>query len=290
MRCTNAGADYDPEDVQWTCQASLPTEFKLGSTEVVCEGYESPEDPFVLKGSCGVEYRLILTEEGERRFGERVDDGGYEDDGYGYGGGSGYGAGKKGKGGMGEMLFTVVFWAIFLGERSIFSFTCLCSTVKLTRSTGIIGLIAKSIWTGGGGGNNAVGRRPGNGWGGGYGGGGGGDEDGHDDSPPPYSPYSKQNSRSAPSSSSWRPGLFSGAAAGAAAGYALGSRNNNSNRGPSTGQAGPSNWFGNSNSNSGAGPSRSSFGGGGGGSSASPPSSSGGARYESTGFGGSRRR
>ena len=39
MRCTNAGADYDPEDVQWTCQASLPTEFKLGSTEVVCEGY-----------------------------------------------------------------------------------------------------------------------------------------------------------------------------------------------------------------------------------------------------------
>jgi hypothetical protein len=110
MRCTNAGADYAPEDVQWTCQASLPTEFKLGSTEVVCEGYESSEDPFVLKGSCGVEYRLILTEEGERRFGERVDDVGgygYEDD-Y-YGGGNG----RRGKGGM---LFTVVFWAIFLGE------------------------------------------------------------------------------------------------------------------------------------------------------------------------------
>ena len=72
MRCTNAGADYAPEDVQWTCQASLPSEFKLGSTEVVCEGYESPEDPYVLKGSCGVEYRLILTEAGERRFGERT--------------------------------------------------------------------------------------------------------------------------------------------------------------------------------------------------------------------------
>jgi hypothetical protein len=111
MRCTNAGADYAPEDVQWTCQASLPAEFKLGSTEVVCEGYESPEDPFVLKGSCGVEYRLVLTEVGERRFGEGVvDDGGYEDDGH-YRGGS-----RKGKGGLGEMLFTVVFWAIFLGE------------------------------------------------------------------------------------------------------------------------------------------------------------------------------
>jgi hypothetical protein len=280
MRCTNAGADYDAEDVQWTCQASLPSEFKLGSTEVVCEGYASPEDPYVLKGSCGVEYRLILTEAGERRFGERVDDGGEDD--Y-YGGGSGYESGKKG--GVGGMLFTVVFWAIFLGEKLVFELAFWYDQANAI--TGIIGLIAKSIWTGGGGGNNAVGRRPGNGWGGGYGGGGGGDEDGHDDPPPPYDqspPYSKQNSRSTPSSSSWRPGLFSGAAAGAAAGYAMGSRNNN--RGPSAGQAGPSNWFG--NSNNGAGSSRSSFGGGGG-SSASPPSS-GGARYESTGFGGSRRR
>ena len=116
MRCTNAGADYAPEDVQWTCQASLPSEFKLGSTEVVCEGYESPEDPFVLKGSCGVEYRLILTEAGERRFGERVDDGYHDEDGY-YGGG-GSSSSRKGKGGMGETLFTVVFWAVFLGEIS----------------------------------------------------------------------------------------------------------------------------------------------------------------------------
>ena len=113
MRCTNAGADYAPEDVQWTCQASLPSEFKLGSTEVVCEGYESPEDPYVLKGSCGVEYRLILTEAGERRFGERVDDGYHDEDGYYGGGGS---SSRKGKGGMGETLFTVVFWAVFLGE------------------------------------------------------------------------------------------------------------------------------------------------------------------------------
>ena len=54
MRCTNAGADYAPENVQWTCQASLPSEFKLGSTEVVCEGYESPEDPYVLRGVVGL--------------------------------------------------------------------------------------------------------------------------------------------------------------------------------------------------------------------------------------------
>lgn len=40
MRCKNAGSEYDIEDIQWTCQASLPLEFKLGSTEVVCEQYD----------------------------------------------------------------------------------------------------------------------------------------------------------------------------------------------------------------------------------------------------------
>ncbi|EKG09866.1 hypothetical protein MPH_13073 [Macrophomina phaseolina MS6] len=71
MRCKNAGSDYDDENVQWTCQASLPEEFKLGSTDVICEGYDSPEDPFVLKGSCGVEYRLMLTPKGVEKYGDR---------------------------------------------------------------------------------------------------------------------------------------------------------------------------------------------------------------------------
>ena len=67
MRCENAGSEYDAEDVQWTCRASLPADFKLGSTDVICEGYDDPDDPYVLKGSCGVEYRLILTDQGEVR-------------------------------------------------------------------------------------------------------------------------------------------------------------------------------------------------------------------------------
>ncbi|KAL3432168.1 hypothetical protein BDV09DRAFT_187720 [Aspergillus tetrazonus] len=70
MRCVNDGYGYDEEDVQWTCTASLPGEFKLGSTDVVCEGYRNADDPYVLKGSCGVEYRLLLTELGERKFGQ----------------------------------------------------------------------------------------------------------------------------------------------------------------------------------------------------------------------------
>ncbi|KXJ94296.1 hypothetical protein Micbo1qcDRAFT_159393, partial [Microdochium bolleyi] len=68
MRCTNQGAGYDSEDIQWSCSASLPAELKLGSTDVICEGYASSEDPYVLKGSCGVEYRLALTKEGEARY------------------------------------------------------------------------------------------------------------------------------------------------------------------------------------------------------------------------------
>ncbi|OQO03716.1 hypothetical protein B0A48_10381 [Cryoendolithus antarcticus] len=46
MRCTNSGRGYGKEDIEWTCQAELPEEFKLGSTQVVCEGYEGPEDEY----------------------------------------------------------------------------------------------------------------------------------------------------------------------------------------------------------------------------------------------------
>ncbi|KAF4581892.1 DUF1183 domain protein [Ophiocordyceps camponoti-floridani] len=67
MRCTNQGSSYGPEDVEWTCSASLPEDLKLGSIDVICEGYDSTDDPYVLKGSCAVEYRLILTEKGEKR-------------------------------------------------------------------------------------------------------------------------------------------------------------------------------------------------------------------------------
>ncbi|RFU26432.1 hypothetical protein B7463_g9913, partial [Scytalidium lignicola] len=70
MRCTNQGSDYDDENIQWSCTANLPAEFKLGSTDVICEGYDGPTDPYVLKGSCGVEYRLLLTDKGEEKYGK----------------------------------------------------------------------------------------------------------------------------------------------------------------------------------------------------------------------------
>ncbi|KAF4767099.1 hypothetical protein HAV15_009698 [Penicillium sp. str.  len=54
MRCTNQGYDYDIEDVQWTCTADLPAEFKLGATDVICEGYRNADDKL-----------------GEKRFGKK---------------------------------------------------------------------------------------------------------------------------------------------------------------------------------------------------------------------------
>lgn len=51
MRCTNQGSSYGDEDIQWSCSATLPEELKLGSTEVICEGYANADDPYVLKGS-----------------------------------------------------------------------------------------------------------------------------------------------------------------------------------------------------------------------------------------------
>lgn len=100
MRCKNTGSGYSSEDIQWTCQSSLPPEFKLGSTEVVCEGFGSPEDDWVLKGSCGVEYRLVLTEIGEEKYGS-----------------SRWGGKLSGRGtkGLMDFIWKVLFWGVFIG-------------------------------------------------------------------------------------------------------------------------------------------------------------------------------
>ena len=103
MRCVNAGYDYDKEDVQWTCNADLPSEFKLGSTDVICEGYRSSDDKWVLKGSCGVEYRLLLTDRGEERFGQS------EKDMFGYGS-----LGDKVTTSIGDVLFFGLTVIVFL--------------------------------------------------------------------------------------------------------------------------------------------------------------------------------
>ncbi|RDB26261.1 Store-operated calcium entry-associated regulatory factor [Hypsizygus marmoreus] len=46
-------------DVDWNCEADLPESLRFGRVEVSCEGWSRPGDPYVLKGSCSLEYRLV---------------------------------------------------------------------------------------------------------------------------------------------------------------------------------------------------------------------------------------
>ncbi|KAJ6647953.1 Store-operated calcium entry-associated regulatory factor, partial [Pseudolycoriella hygida] len=56
-QCYNRG--FDGNDVQWECKAEFPSNYKFGRLEVTCEGYEYPEDDYILTGSCGLEYTVV---------------------------------------------------------------------------------------------------------------------------------------------------------------------------------------------------------------------------------------
>lgn len=55
---------------QWECKTDLDIAYKFGKTVVSCEGYESSEDQYILRGSCGLEYNLDYTELGLRKLKE----------------------------------------------------------------------------------------------------------------------------------------------------------------------------------------------------------------------------
>jgi len=65
VQCRNVGTD-SYGNVQWKCEAELDSSVKFGETVVNCEGYSYPDDPYILKGSCGLEYTLEYTEQGRR--------------------------------------------------------------------------------------------------------------------------------------------------------------------------------------------------------------------------------
>jgi len=252
IRCTNAGSDYDEENVQWTCTAQLPEEFKLGSTDVGCEGYASSEDPYVLKGSCGVEYRLLLTEKGEEKYGMQ----------------SGSSMGEGGE--TASDLVKALFLIIFVGVLAIILFAA-CSRAG---GTGRAGAGRGFGGFGGGGGGDdpppPYDYQP----------------------PPSQKRTTSSSTRgtSGARQEQWRPGFWTGALGGAAAGYMAGNRGQT--RQPETQQrgsglfgggganAGGNSWFGAGNNNAGEGSSRSSY----------SPAAASSSRYESTGFGSTSRR
>lgn len=65
VQCQNKG--WDGVDVQWECKTDMDNSYRFGRVEVSCEGFSHPADPYVLTGSCGLEYTLELTEEGRSR-------------------------------------------------------------------------------------------------------------------------------------------------------------------------------------------------------------------------------
>uniref|UniRef100_A0A3Q3WN27 Store-operated calcium entry-associated regulatory factor n=1 Tax=Mola mola TaxID=94237 RepID=A0A3Q3WN27_MOLML len=65
VQCQNKG--WDGVDVQWECRTDMDNAYRFGRIEVSCEGYSHPADDYILKGSCGLEYTLELTDEGRRR-------------------------------------------------------------------------------------------------------------------------------------------------------------------------------------------------------------------------------
>lgn len=203
MRCTNQGADYDDENIQWTCVADIPAEFKLGGTEVVCEGYRSAEDDWVLKGSCGVEYQLLLTDKGEERFGKRRSADGLDDRTW----------GEWGR----DVFHMLKVIAILLG--GFFLITMFFGWLFPNSGRGPV--------------------QRGTGWGGGGGGGGGPDDPPPPyDWQPPRKPSSSSSSsrRTGAGGGGWEPGFWTGALGGAAAGYAMGNRGSQ-NRGNGEGSS-----------------------------------------------------
>ncbi|ERE90835.1 transmembrane protein 66 [Cricetulus griseus] len=77
IQCQNKG--WDGYDVQWECKTDLDIAYQFGKTVVSCEGYESSEDQYVLRGSCGLEYHLDYTELGLKKMKESAKHQGFSD-------------------------------------------------------------------------------------------------------------------------------------------------------------------------------------------------------------------
>lgn len=77
VQCYNRGSDG--YDVQWECKTDMDSRYRFGEIAVNCEGYSYPDDPYVLKGSCGLEYNLDVVGGGHYHS---YHDSGHRDRGY----------------------------------------------------------------------------------------------------------------------------------------------------------------------------------------------------------------
>jgi len=176
VRCENLGGVGT--EVDWKCKADLPESLRFGRVEVSCEGWSAPGDPYVLKGSCSLEYRLVQIPDALRK-----------DDSYISRPMSFFKAPQMD---VSELIFTVLWIGVLLVLAWSFFKSCFRGTNFSSRPR-----------------PPPLGPRPrGSGW-------FPGDHDDHNNgaAPPPPPPYSK-NAPAEPGAQGWRPGFWTGAALG----------------------------------------------------------------------------
>ncbi|KAF8071916.1 hypothetical protein FPV67DRAFT_1483150 [Lyophyllum atratum] len=176
VRCVSLPGGYGTE-VDWKCEADLPEALRFGRVEVGCEGWSKPGDPYVLKGSCSLEYRLVQVPGVLRDTNESP-------------------IKKLQSYDLSAIIFSVI-WVAFL-VFILYNFFLSCfrrnSAARATQAP-----------------RPPAGPRPGTpgGWF------PGGMDDNQENQPPPP-PYSKNANTGEPARQGWRPGFWTGAAIGGA--------------------------------------------------------------------------
>ncbi|CAG9534394.1 unnamed protein product [Cercopithifilaria johnstoni] len=66
VQCYNKG--HDGVDVQWECKAEMSDQYEFGEIRISCEGYDYADDPYILRGSCGLKYSLEYSQEKEKNY------------------------------------------------------------------------------------------------------------------------------------------------------------------------------------------------------------------------------
>ena len=58
VECENLGFDKSTSRFNWKCHSEVSDDVTFNHVEVICEGYDYPEDEYILVGSCGLEFTL----------------------------------------------------------------------------------------------------------------------------------------------------------------------------------------------------------------------------------------
>nr|XP_027199985.1 store-operated calcium entry-associated regulatory factor-like [Dermatophagoides pteronyssinus] len=54
-QCFNVGSN---QSIEWECRGDMPSKYKLVQVNMSCEGYDSPQDQYILADSCALQYSI----------------------------------------------------------------------------------------------------------------------------------------------------------------------------------------------------------------------------------------